>query len=110
MVVRRGRYVVEAVRVRDHHRIRLGLEKLLGAAVEVPDVRARRDDPFAVHLEDDAQDAVSRRVLRSEVQLHLAEPEHRVARVLDRADGADDLAHETVFLFLSSGAGPPPSG
>ncbi len=110
VVVRRGRDVVEAVRVRDHHRVGLGLEQLLGAAVEVPDVRPRRDDALAVHLEDDAQDAVGGRVLRPEVELHLAEPEHRVARVVDRADGADDLAHETVFLFLSSGAGPPPSG
>ena len=111
VVVRGRRDVVHPVRVRDDHRVRLGLEQLLGAAVEVADVRARRDDALAVHLQDDAQDAVGGRVLRPEVQLHLPEAEEGVIFGLGRRpSGFHGRAHESVFLFLSSGAGPPPSG
>ena len=112
VVVRRGRDVVHPVRVGDDHRERLGLEELLRAAVEVADVGAGRDDPLAVDLQDEAEDAVRRRVLRPEVELHLVEPEERRPRQgRELRDGAGRrLAHESTFRFVSFGPGPPPSG
>ena len=107
-----GRDVVHPVGVGDDHRERLGLEELLRPAVEVPDVGAGRDDPLAVDLQDEAEDAVRRRVLRPEVELHLVEPEERRPRqrreLRDRAGRR--LAHESTFRFVSFGPGPPPSG
>src|SRR5258706_8603138 len=61
----------------DPHRVRLGLEQLFGAAVEVTYVRLRLEDLLAVHLQHEAQDAVRRGVLRPEIQLHFLHVEER---------------------------------
>ncbi len=73
------------------------LEELLGAAMEVPDDRLAVDDPLAVQLEPQAEDAVGGGVLRAEVEHHLlalaGEP---VVRLLVRGHerAVDRIVHE----------------
>src|SRR5688500_13811626 len=57
------------------------LEELLGTAVQIADDRLRVDDPLAIHLEDDSQHPVRRRVLGTEIHFHLVDVEH-VSRLL----------------------------
>ncbi len=67
------RDVVEAVEIADGLQIRLGLDQLLGAAVQEADVRVDALDELAVELEHEAQHAVRRRVLRPEIQVERAD-------------------------------------
>ena len=68
LLLRHHRDVVEAVEVRQRLLVVLVLDQLLGAAVEEADVRVGALDHLAVELEDEAQHAVRRRVLRAEVE------------------------------------------
>ena len=61
------RDVVEPVEVRHRLQVALVLDQLLGAAMQQADMRIAALDDLAVHLDDQAQHAVGRRVLRPEV-------------------------------------------
>jgi hypothetical protein len=63
------RDVVDARPVRDAFPPRLVLHRLLEAGVEVTDDRADSDDLLAVEVDDEAQHAVRRRMVRAEVDL-----------------------------------------
>ena len=62
--------IVDAVGERRDLGVELGLGGLLDAGVEVADVGGEGDDGLAVDLEDQAEDAVGRRVLRAHVEDH----------------------------------------
>ena len=64
--------VLERVAVADDHVPVAVLADLLHAAVEVAQHGVQVDDPLAVDLEDDAQHAVRRGMLRADVDEHLA--------------------------------------
>jgi hypothetical protein len=66
------RDVLERVDLADRLVVVRVLDQLLDAAVEVAEDRVDVDDALAVELEDDAEHAVRRRVLRAHVQEHLA--------------------------------------
>ena len=99
LVVGRRGHVVHPVGVRDAAVVGLGLEELLGAAVEVADDRLGVDDPLAVDPHHDAQHAVGRRVLRPEGDLHLL--------AVGRTGAGRQLAHASPSVL---GPGPPPGG
>ena len=63
--------VVEAVEQGDDLAVGLVLADLLGASVQVADVRAAADDALAVDRQHHAEHAVGRRVLRPHVQHHV---------------------------------------
>ena len=58
------RDVVEPVEIGDRLQIGLVFDELLGAAMEQPDMRVDALDELAVKLQDHAQHAVRRRMLR----------------------------------------------
>ncbi len=62
--------IVDALRVRDRLPPRLVLHRLLEAGVEVADHCLGADDALALEVDDQAQDAVHRRVVRPEVDAH----------------------------------------
>ena len=64
------RDVVDPLRVRDRLPPRLLLHVLLEAGVEVADHGLEPDDVLAVQVDDQAQHAVRRRVVRPEVDRH----------------------------------------
>src|SRR6266508_4363845 len=61
------RDVVEPVEIWDRLQIGFVLDQLLGAAMQQPDMRIAALDDLAVHLDDQAQHAVGRRMLRPEI-------------------------------------------
>ena len=62
------RDVVEPIEIRQRLRVRLVLDQLLGAAVQQPDMRIDAVcTTLAIHLQHQAQYAVSRRMLRTEI-------------------------------------------
>ncbi len=63
------RDVVEAVEVTDILSVWPSLDQLLGAAVQKADVRIDTFDELAVQLQNQAQDAMRRRMLRAEIQV-----------------------------------------
>ena len=63
------RDVVDPLRVRDRLPPRLLLHVLLEAGVQVADDRAQPDDALAGEVDDEAEDAVRRRMVRAEVDL-----------------------------------------
>src|SRR4051812_14465304 len=67
------RDVVEPVEVRDRLQIRLRFDQLLGAAVQQPDVWIDPLDDLTIELEDEAEHAVRRRMLRAEVDREIAQ-------------------------------------
>jgi hypothetical protein len=69
--VRDGGDVIEPVPVGRDHRIETMLRDLLHAPMQVADVAIEIDDGLAVEFENNAQDAVRRRMLRPHVQHHL---------------------------------------
>ena len=73
MLLVHRRDVVEPVEIADRLQIGLVLDQLLGAAVQEPDVRIDALDHLAVELEHEAEHAVRRRVLRTEVDGELAD-------------------------------------
>ncbi len=66
------RHVVEAIEIRDGLKIRLGLDQLFGATMQQADMGIDALDHFAVELEDEPQNTVSRRMLRAEVNVERA--------------------------------------
>ena len=68
VLVAHHRHVVEPVHVRHRLEIGPGLGELLGRAMQQPDVRIGALHDLAVELEHEAQHAVGRRMLRTEVQ------------------------------------------
>ena len=88
VLVAHHRHVVETVHVADRLVERLRLGELLGAAMQQADVRIGLLDDFAVHLEHQAQHAVRRRMLRTEV--------HRVVA---------DLVHVPGYFWSLAAAG-----
>ena len=90
-LVRVERDVVDPRRVRDGLPPRLVLHVLLEAGVEIPDDRADAGDRLAVEVDDEAEDAVRRGMVRPEV-----DPQDVVEPVLlgidleDRRDGMRD--------------------
>ncbi len=71
-LVRERRQPVDAVDQRRDLRVRAELGELLVAAVHVADDRIGRDDALAVEPHDEAQRAVRGRVLRPDVEHHVA--------------------------------------
>ncbi len=67
------RDIVEPVEVADGLQIRLGLDQLLGAAVQEADVGIDALDQLAVELEHEAQNAVRGGMLRPEVEVERAD-------------------------------------
>ena len=87
--------VLERVRVADRLVVVRVLAQLLDAAMEIAEHRVEVDDLFAVELQDDAEDAMGRWMLRAHVDEHLAVAERvelgfplRPRRV--RGDGLED--------------------
>ena len=67
------RDIVEPVEIRDRLQIGLGLDQLLGAAMQEPDMRVDAVDNLAVELEHQAQHAVGCRMLRPEIDVEVAD-------------------------------------
>ena len=88
VLVAHHRYVVQPVHVADRLVEGLRLGELLGPAVQQTDVRIGFLDDLAVHLQHQAQHAVSSRVLRPEVHRVVADLAHRRHRVRGHQRGA----------------------
>ena len=73
MLLVHRRDVVEPVEIRDRLQIGLLLDQLFGAAMKQADMRIDAGDDLAVKLQHQAQHAVRRRMLRSEVDGEIAE-------------------------------------
>ena len=69
-VVGHGTQIVDAVGKRNDLLVELGLAGLLDAGVQIADVGSESDDGFAIDLNDKAQDAMGRRMLRAHVDDH----------------------------------------
>ena len=78
VLVAHHRHVVEPVHVADRLVEGLRLGELLGTPVQQPDVRVGLLHDFAVHLQHQAQHAVRRRMLRTEVHRVVADLVHWV--------------------------------
>ena len=76
VLVAHHRHVVEPVHVADRLVEGLGLGELLGAPMQQAHVRIGLLDGLAVHLQHQAQHAVRRRVLRTEVHGQVADLSH----------------------------------
>ena len=61
------RDVIQPVEIGQRLQVRLVLDQLLGAAVQQPDMRVGALHHLALHLQDEAQDAVRGRMLRPEI-------------------------------------------
>ena len=68
IVVGHGADIVEPVRMGDDLHVGQALGQFLDAPMQVAEVRRGLDDPFAVQLQHDPQDAVGAGMLRSHVQ------------------------------------------
>ena len=82
--------VVDALRVRDALPPRLLLHRLLEAGVQVADHRVEADDLLAVEVDDQAQHAVRRRMVRPEVDLQdvvVASSSAGTSRIVGTRDG-----------------------
>ena len=73
MLLVHRRDVVEPVEIGDRLQIGLGLDQLLGAAMQQADVRIDARDDLAVQLQHEAQHAVRGRMLRAEVDVEVAD-------------------------------------
>ncbi len=92
MLLAHRRDIVEPVEIGHRLEIGLVLDQLLGAAMEEADMRIGTLHDLAVHLEDEAQHAVGRRMLRPEI--------HGEALDLGLGLGAHD---RSSFAFSSPG-------
>src|SRR5690242_19950849 len=72
VLLRERRDVIEPVEIRHRLRIGLVLDQFFGAAVQKPDMRIDPLHYFAVELQNQPQNAVSRRMLRPEVDGEVA--------------------------------------
>ena len=99
-LVGEARQPVDAVDQRGDLRVGAELGELLVAAVHVADHRVGRDDALAVEAHDEAQRAVGRRVLRPEVEDHVAgvelDADLRVGEVPERARVDVELGQRRV--------------
>ena len=77
-IIRERRQVIDAVGQRNRLLVRLDLEFLLDAGVQIPDVRLALYDGLAIQLQFQAQHAVRGGMLRTHVQAQAARP--RAAR------------------------------
>ena len=68
MLLSHHRDIVETVEIGQRLEIGLVLDQLLGTAVQQPDMGIGALDDLAVHLENQAQHAMRRGMLRSEVE------------------------------------------
>ena len=68
MLLRHWRDIVQPVKIRDGLEIGLVLDQLLGAAMQQADMRIGTLDHLAIHLQNQPQHAMRRRMLRSEIQ------------------------------------------
>ena len=86
------RDVIEPVEIRDRLQIRLVLDQFFGAAMQEPDMRIDALDDLAIEFQHQAQHAVRRRMLRSEI-------DREVSKIL--------LVHGQAFgsAFSSPGSG-----
>ena len=75
VLLRHHRHVVQPVKVRERLLVVFVLDQLFGAAVQEADVGVGARDALAVELEDEAEDAVRRRVLRPEVEREVLDRE-----------------------------------
>ena len=106
--------VVEPVEIWQRLQVALVLHQLLGAAVQQADMRVGALDHLAVHLEDQPQHAVRRRVLRAEVDGVVVDLDHlggaglllarRRRRGAGRVDAIVDLAHHPSSAGLPAPA------
>ena len=83
------RDVIEPVEIRNRLQIGLGLDQLLGAAMQQPDMRIDALDHFAVELHDEAQHTVGRRMLRPEIDREITQVRlvvHLVPKLSDLAN------------------------
>ena len=67
------RHIVEAVEIADRLQVGLVLDQLFGAAVQQADVRIDAGHHLPVELEHQAQHAVGGRMLRTEIDVELAD-------------------------------------
>ena len=122
MLLVHRRDVVEPVEIRDRLQVGLGLDQLLGAAMEQPDMRIDALDHLAVELEHQPQHAVRGRMLRAEVDGEVAKVlghqvpalrllvagQRHVARALPRREeieiaeflGEPDLVVDNALLLV----------
>jgi hypothetical protein len=94
------RDIVEPVEIWQRLQIGFVLDKLFSAAMEQADVRIDALDHLAVELQDQAQHAVCRRVLRSEIDREIAE------RSLGHADFFRFAGTETPSTWICSANAP----
>ncbi len=94
LVLRRD--VVQPVEIRNGLGIGLVLDQLFRAPVQQTDMRVRALDHFAVHFQDQAQHAVGRRVLRTEVQVEILD--------LGFGHGQDASVSGSASAFSSPGS------
>lgn len=94
MLLIHRRNVVEPVEIGNRLQIGLVLDQLLGAAMKQADMRIDALDHFTVELQHEAQHAVRRRMLRTEVDSEVA----KILFVHDQAFGS-------AFAFSSPGKG-----
>ncbi|MGY3264690.1 hypothetical protein ACVWZN_000763 [Lysobacter sp. HA35] len=80
VLVAHHRDVIQAVHVRNRLVEWLGFGKLLGRAMQQTDMRIGATHDFAIHLEDQAQNAVRGRMLRAEVERVIADLGTKVGR------------------------------
>ena len=73
MLLDHRRDIVEAIEIGQRLQVGLRLDQLLGAAVQQADVRIDPLDDLAVELQHKPQHAVRRRMLRSEVDVEVAD-------------------------------------
>ena len=73
MLLVHRRDIVEAIEIGHGLQIGLGLDQLLGAAMQKADMRIDTLDDFAVELQHKTQNAVRRRMLRSEIDVEIAD-------------------------------------
>ena len=73
MLLVHRRDIVEPVEIGQRLQIGLGLDQLLGAAMQQADMRVDALDDFAVQLQHKAQHAMRRRMLRAEVDGEVAD-------------------------------------
>ena len=73
MLLVHRRDIVEAIEIGDRLQVGLLLDQLLGAAMQQADMRIDAVDNLAVELQHEAQHAVRRRMLRSEIDVEVAD-------------------------------------
>ena len=67
MLLVHRRDIIQAVEIGDRLQIGLVLDQLLGAAMQQADMRIHAGDDLAVQVQDQAQHAMRRRMLRPEI-------------------------------------------